>query len=76
MIYVLGRKRVTPQEMVEYSEQKEMAKEVEIMQNDAYIEDEKCRNMVDNSEEFYRKHFACVAGMIQITFIVDKLSTF
>ena len=49
--------------MVEYSEQKEMAKEVEIMQNDTCIEDEKCRNMVDNSEEFYRKHFACVTGM-------------
>ena len=57
--------------MVEYSEQKEMAKEVEIMQNDDYIEDEKCRNMVNNSEEFYRKHFACVTGMSWITFIVN-----
>ena len=49
--------------MVEYSEQKGMPKEVEIMQKDDYIEDEKCRNMVNNSEEFYRKHFACVTGM-------------
>ena len=41
-----------------------MEKEVKIMQNDDYMEDQKCRNMADNSEEFYRKHFACVTGMI------------
>ena len=56
--------------MVEYSEQKE--KEKEVLQNDDYMEDKKCRNMVDNSEEFYRKHFACVTGMIYITHIVDR----